>query len=140
MEGPSDRFRQTVMEQIRERHLETAEVEDRDVEAVLSLIAEEVRGDVSTGEFEGQEPDDVLAAVEAWAALLSDTFARSFGPASPFRKKNKAGTESKLMKALRGAANRLKGPLKSAAKRSGASSWGIAVGFPWGVSVSLSWS
>lgn len=135
MHGPSQEFRAKVMGEIKERRLGEAGTDDEQTAAVISLISDEISGDVGVGDLEGQSPEDILAAVDAWAALLSDTMGRSVAPGSAL-----AGWDADPLKRLRVAVNEFQVPLRSAATAFGASGWGVGIGFPAGVSVSVSWS
>ena len=134
MQGPSQEFRTKVMGEIKERRLGEAGVDDDQVAAVISLISDEIGGDVGIAELEGQAPEDILAAVDAWAALLSDTMGRSEASANVL-----PGWAIALLAALRVAVTLLRVPLQAAAKELGASSHSITVGRKSGVAVSLTW-
>jgi hypothetical protein len=85
-----------------------------------------------------EEAEWLLAIVNQWASLASYVSSSVYGPASPMPKRlagwgqNASAQLQKLSKVL------LK-PLAAAAPMVGASGWSISLGFPWGVSIGLSW-
>jgi hypothetical protein len=99
------------------------------------------RGDVGYG-------DDVqraqafaledLAAVESWASLASYAVAHFYAPTSPWPR-DVAGWGKEAVEQLRSIAEKLRTALADAARFLGANSFSIGVGFPWGISVGLSW-
>src|SRR5256885_423215 len=130
MEGPSDDFRRRIGDRLGKLENEEA------VSELLGLIQSELVRDVDRG-FD-QEPNQILASVDGWAGLASHVVARFYAPASPWPF-DIAGWGRTAIRRLRDVANILLRPLSQAAKGSGAASWTIAVGFPWGISVGLTW-
>jgi len=120
---------------------------ENSLERVLDQLAEMVSQDISASEYfqtaspralGEEEGRDLLAAVDAWAGLASAVVARTYAPASPWRR-NVAGWGKKATAALQRITKLLLTPLQVAATALGASSWSIGIGFPWGISISLSW-
>ena len=136
MEGPSEEFRHHTAERI------AALERENDVDSLLGAVAELAEVDArDMGPLDEDGAADVLAAVESWAALASNVVAGYYAPASVFRfRGGLAGWAKGIAKHLRKIAKILLTPLQAAASALGADSWSIGVGFPWGVSVSLTWS
>lgn len=130
MEGPSDDFRRRIGESLGKLG------NDEAVSELLGLIQSELLRDIDKG-FD-QEPNQILASVDGWAGLASHVVARFYAPASPWPL-DIAGWGRAAIRKLRDVANTLRTPLSNAAKGTGAASWTIAVGFPWGISVGLTW-
>lgn len=82
--------------------------------------------------------DDVVEAADAWASVASYAVTRVYfeGPESIWRR---GGFSEKVAKELNAVARTLSGPLRASLQATGASSFSVAVGFPFGVSVGLSW-
>jgi hypothetical protein len=128
MEGPSDDFRVELAHQL--DMVQTEEQLDNvlaEIEDALAVDAEQIT----------ESADDVVAVME-WASVSSYAMARFYGPASPLRK-DLAGYGKKAVKRLTSICDQLRGPLQAALRTTGASSFSISVGFPWGISVSLTW-
>ncbi len=132
MDGPSEEFRNHVA-----RRAEEVQSEE-DLERLLGEIEEAVpayRGEPFPSE---EDPLDVLAAVDAWAALASYAVARFYAPSSPWPGRL-AGWERSAARRLRSIAAKLEPRLRAAAQFAQARSWSIGVSFPWGVQISLTW-
>jgi hypothetical protein len=130
VEGPRPELRAWVGER-----LERLESEE-DVEALLSEIETEAVRDVASGVHGAGE--DILAAVDAWAGLASSVVSRFYAPASPWPR-SVAGWGGRAVARLRRICGVLLPALQAGANAVGASSWSVSVGFPWGISVSLTW-
>lgn len=142
MEGPSEGLRRQVEAQLNElEEISDRQVGDRRVidegqlAEVLGSIENAIGNDLE--EFEQRDPNEELAAIDAWAGLASYAVARVYAPASPFPH---PGWTRRAPENLRRIADKLRGPLKRIAQALGAASWSISVGFPWGVSISVGWS
>lgn len=81
---------------------------------------------------------DQLGAIEAWASAISTVVGRVYAPTSPWRRRV-AGWAKNVASRIRWLTGLLLTPLRTIASALGASSFSIGLGFPWGVSVSLSW-
>jgi hypothetical protein len=122
-----------------------------DVEASLQEILDDLLGELA----EDVDSDDdwqrlpatddiaaaehVLASIEAWSALASYVVASLYAPQSPFPR-GFGGWASGVAERLRDVTTRLHGPMTAVARVLRPDSWSIGVGFPWGVSVGLSWN
>jgi hypothetical protein len=102
---------------------------------ILARIEDELEADLAEG---GDDGPAGLAAVDAWAGLASYAIGRFYAPASPWPYQ-KGGWDKMAPERLRRIGESLRGPLEQAARALGAASWSIGVGFPWGVSVSVTW-
>lgn len=131
MEGPSEHLRARVGER-----LDTIEAEHQ-LEELLAEIESEAQDDVAGG-FDGENGEDILAAVDAWAGLASTVVSRFYAPASPWPR-SVAGWGRRALVRLRRICSVLLPALQAAANAVGATSWSISVGFPWGISIGLSW-
>lgn len=78
MTGPSSEVREHFAGVFHE--LRGDEVPEERLEAVLDDIAATLEQEAGTGEAEGQPPEEVLAAVEAWAGLASHAIYVYYGP------------------------------------------------------------
>jgi hypothetical protein len=130
VEGPSDALR----EHIATRAEETESEEELD--DVLSEIEDAMSTDFAT--VESDDPIDDLAAIDAWAGLASYAVARFYAPSSPWPRRL-GGWGKRAARRLRRIVSALEPRLKTAAQKTGASSWSIGVSFPWGIQVSLTW-
>ena len=106
------------------------------LDEILGMIEVEVEVALESGPEENEHSE--LAAVDAWAGLASYAVARFYAPTSPWPW-HKAGWSKKAPERLRRIANRLRPPLEKAAHALGAASWSVSVGFPWGISIAVSW-
>ena len=137
MDGPSEDFRAYLVQQA-----ERVESEDQ-LEDLLGEIEKSAERDVSgegdVSEYNAEQATDLLAAVQSWSTVISDTMARFSAPSSPWRQ-GLAGWGKSLLRRLQRIVRILLTPLRLAAKTLQASSYSIGLNFPWGVSVSLTWS
>ena len=128
MEGPSDDFRATVWERAVGIDAEDAVAE------LLDDIAHAMARDLETGLG---DPLQDLAAAESWASVASHPMARMSAPAGPWPR-NVAGWGARAVGRLPTIANSPGAALAPVVAALGAAS-SIAVSFPWGISISLSW-
>ncbi len=132
MQGPDAAFRRRLVERMDE-----VESED-ELEGVLDEIDEALVADLALEEVYEQDPEEVLAAAEAWAGVASYAVARFYGPASPWPR-NVGGWGRKAVGRLRRISARLVPPLQQVQQALGSASFSIGVSFPWGLSIGLSW-
>lgn len=130
MNGPDDEFRARVAVRAEEIGNEAA------LDALLGEVEEALLGDIELGV--GENPNDDLAAVESWAAVASFAVARFHAPASPWPR-DLAGWGKTAAARLRSIANTLSTILRTVAQALAAASFSIAISFPWGISIGLSW-
>jgi hypothetical protein len=130
MEGPSTEYREQIYAK-----LEAVSTED-ELEGLLEELSADLERDLS--EVDVEDADDVLASVEAWTALISHAVAYFYAPRSPWPNPF-GGWDKKVVARLRSTAGKLHGPLQNVRNALGAQSYSISVGFPWGVSLGLSW-
>lgn len=136
MTGPSEDLRRIVGDRV--LSLKPSIEDEARLERVLSEeIGPRIRDDVGNGStLPSQDPAEVLAAVEAWAGLISFAVGSFYGPQS---RMTVPGWAQNIPQKLRELTGWLLKPLEIAAKALGASSWTISVNFPFGVSVGLAW-
>jgi len=130
MNGPDDEFRGRVAAIADEVASETQ------LEQLLDEIQDQLLADVEGGA--GERPDDDLAAIESWASVASYAVGRFHAPASPWPR-DIAGWGNNAASRLRSIANILSRVLRAIVRELEAASFSIAVGFPWGISIGLSW-
>lgn len=134
MNGPTEELRALVGGQLQALREEGSEDH---LDGFLAEIESLVQGDIDHG-FDDQDPIELLAAVDAWAGLASHVMSGFYAPASPWPR-SVAGWGTKALKRLRSICVTLQSALQAAATALGAASWSISVGFPWGISVGVSW-
>lgn len=130
MNGPDAEFRARVAVVAEEVGNEAA------LDTLLGEVEEALRADIELAA--GENPNDDLAAVESWAAVASFAVARFHAPASPWPR-DLAGWGKTTARRLRSIADTLLTILRNAAQALAAASFSIAIGFPWGISIGLSW-
>jgi hypothetical protein len=130
MNGPEDELRGRVADVAEEVASEAA------LEDLLAEIEDALRADIEHGA--GETPEDDMAAIESWASVASYAVARFHAPASPWPR-DLAGWGKNAAGRLRSIANALSAVLRGVAHAAGATSFSIAVGFPWGITIGLSW-
>lgn len=115
---------------------------DEQSEARLHGVLERLAAELSEVKDQNQEqtPDELLSVVEAWAGLASYATVRTYGPESPWPSGGWAGWSDSITKRLRDLCHQMEHHLSTAALGVGADGWSIGLAFPWGVTVSLSWS
>jgi hypothetical protein len=113
---------------------------DDEFRARVAVRAEEIGNEAALDALlgAGENPNDDLAAVESWAAVASFAVARFHAPASPWPR-DLAGWGKTAAARLRSIANILSRILRTVAQALAAASFSIAIGFPWGISIGLSW-
>lgn len=139
MQAPNDGLREEVA-QILDRVTHDVVVGDDAGEESLDQVLEMIEAGANLALESGLDNDGEaeLAAVDAWAGLASYAVARFYAPNSPWPW-HKGGWSQSAPRRLRRVANSLRPPLERAASALGAASWSVSVGFPWGVSISLTW-
>lgn len=130
MQVPQDSVRLEVGEQAR------ATQNEAELDQLLARL-EDLTLTAAAGDDADQQPDERLAAVEAWASLASYVVAVFYAPRSPWR--DEAGWSEKAIERLRRIAHGLRDQLASVMHALGASGFFISVGFPWGLSVGINW-
>ncbi|MFG1963124.1 hypothetical protein [Nonomuraea sp. NPDC049028] len=133
----------TLRAYVAERARQLASERDEDgLNSLLEEIQQRINIDVAIEEdhppLEIEEARYVLVVVEAWASVISDAMVRFYGPESPL-KQTLAGWSASIITRLHQLYNVLGRALGFAGAALGAADFGISAGFPWGVSVSLSW-
>ncbi len=115
---------------------------DEQSEARLHEVLERLAAELSeaSDQNQEQEPAELLSMVEAWAGLASYATVRTYGPESPWPSRGWAGWSDSITKRLRDLCHQMEHHLATAALGVGADGWSIGLAFPWGVTVSLSWS
>lgn len=113
----------------------------RDEEAfagVLDRIADEARDDLERVAGLTDDGDELIAAAEGWASVASYATTRFYfeGPESIFKR---GGYSKDVASRLHRVVKELAPTLRRALHATGASAFSIAVGFPFGVSVGLTW-
>ena len=83
------------------------------------------------------QAEEQLATIDAWASLISYAVARVYAPASPWPRR-RAGWAQSMVRKLQKIVKRLQSLLAPVAKALHAIHFSIAIGFPWGVSVGMS--
>jgi hypothetical protein len=114
------------------------EVDSEDaLEGLLDEIVGAIEADVD-GNFSGEQEDELFAAVESWASVVSHAVAHYYAPSSPWPR-NLAGWGTRVTARLQRAIQILLRPLQVVQQAVGASSCSISGNFPWGISVGFSW-
>jgi hypothetical protein len=126
MNGPDDDLRT----RIASRPLKT----EREAEDALAEVLEFATGD----SYPSDDPEQDLAAIESWASVASYVVARCYGPQSPLRP-DFAGWSKGAADKLRRVAAALLDALRAVGAALQAAQVTISVGFPWGVSIGLTW-
>jgi hypothetical protein len=134
--GPSEDLRRKVGDMV--LSLKPSIEDEAGLERVLSEeIGPRIRDDIGNGStLPSQDPAEVLAAVEAWAGLVSFAVGSFYGPQSPPKV---PGWAQNIPQRLRELTGWLLQPLEIAARALGATSWTISVNVPFGVSIGLGW-
>ncbi len=124
MDGPKDRLRVEIAQELDRLTVEVAERdEDAFGEEQLDEILVRIQNEVEAALEAGPQDDghSELAAVDAWAGLASYAVARFYAPTSPWPWK-KGGWTDKAPERLRHIADKLRPALEWAAKTLGAAS------------------
>jgi hypothetical protein len=143
MQPPSDQFREEVAQRTEDSIL--SNLSDQAQEGLLENLLDDIdarmnqsaTGIDQSSELTEDEADDQLATIDAWASLISYAVARVYAPASPWPRR-RAGWAQSLVRKLQKIVERLQALLAPVAKALHAVHFSIAVGFPWGVSVGMS--
>jgi hypothetical protein len=141
MNGPSEPLRQAVVALSMDLDERPDLFAEQSLLRIFDIIGEEMNSDLERQEDLGDNREsayDQLGAIDAWASVISTAVARMYAPTSPWRRKV-AGWAKKVAERLRWLTGLLLTPLRAVAAVLGATSYGISVAFPWGVSVDLSW-
>jgi hypothetical protein len=141
MKAPRDEFRVEIARDLDRLTEEVAaQGDDASGEDQLDEILSRIQREVEVAAESSPQNDEhsEMAAVDAWAGLASYAVARFYAPASPWPWKM-AGWKKNAPERLRRIADSLRPALERAARALGAVSWSVSVGFPWGVSISVTW-
>jgi len=111
---------------------------EKQLAGVLEEIATEADNDLEKVDTTGDAGHELVAAVEAWASVASYATTRFYfeGPESIFKG---GGFGKSVVSSLQRHAKTYSGHLRRALAATGASSFSITVGFPFGLSVGLTW-
>jgi hypothetical protein len=114
------------------------QLDEEALAGVLDRIADEARTDLERVVERGFDGDELIAAVEGWASVASYATTRFYfeGPESIFKR---GGYSKDVTSRLHRVVKELAPTLRRGLHATGASSFSIAVGFPFGVSVGLTW-
>lgn len=107
---------------------------------VLGRIVDVANGDLRRQQSESGESEHELAGgVTAWASVVSYATTRFYfeGPESILKR---GGYSKSVVSRLEEAALTFRSFLEAALRSTGAVSFSISIGFPWGVSVGLDWT
>lgn len=150
MNGPTNEFREVVFLRLKELsntvdgvRVVTPELEEQ-LDVILSEVNSAVSADVEASSIlksrnvSTGNAYQLLAAVDQWASVASYVVAWLYAPQSPSPERM-AGWAGTIAETLRKIATALLKALATAAKSLRASSWSIGLGFPLGISVSLTW-
>jgi hypothetical protein len=149
--GPSNGYRQTVFDRLKrlENVQEGVRVVTPRLETQLDEILSDIYGEISNAVERSRIPksgrmgrataDQTLTAVDEWASVASYAVSWLYAPQSPSPEKM-AGWARAISDKLRTIVNALLTALAAAAKSLGALSWSIGLGFPWGISVAVTWN
>lgn len=111
---------------------------DDGVQQALDLICGAVDAERKARSWLSMEdPYEVLGAIDAWAGLMSYVVADAYAPHSKMRY---AAWMKEVSTLLRKAADELRGALEWVVQKLHCTGFSISVGYPWGVSVGLSFS
>jgi hypothetical protein len=143
MQPPSDELREEVAQATEGAilsDLSDQAQEDR-LEGLLEYIGARMN-DSATGidqltELTEEQAEEQLAAIDAWASLISYAVARVYAPASPWPRR-RAGWPERIVRRLQQVVKDLRSLLAPVARALRAVHFSIAVGFPWGVSIGMS--
>ncbi|MDN5762433.1 MAG: hypothetical protein L0H41_08975 [Microlunatus sp.] len=143
MDAPNDEMRYRAAEvsvNWRPGDYPDAQVE-QELDEVLGQLEDEMSQSIDIGArvetLTEEEAEDQLAAVDAWAGLISSVIGRAYAPASPWPRRS-AGWDKRIVKRLRRMATKLRAALAPVSSALGAVHFSISVGFPWGIAIGLS--
>jgi hypothetical protein len=143
MDAPSNETRYLVAEA--SSSLRVSDFPDEEVEQQLDELLGRLEDQMSQSIEAGarseyltvEDAEDQLAAIDAWAGLISSVIGQVYAPASPWPRRA-AGWDKRIVKRLRRMANKLRAALQPVAAALGAVHFSISVGFPWGIAVGIS--
>lgn len=147
MQGPEQGIRAQVAQYI--DAYDGARDPEEVLQGTLDFILGEVRRDAeNTSSDFVDDPYAELAAIDSWAGLASHAVQTLYAPGSPnflswWQGRNNvdklAGWAKGAVETLRKIADALRQRLVAVAKQLKSFSFSVGVGFPWGVSISISW-
>lgn len=145
MNGPHESFRELIADELDIITREAAAAvrgrgaaNEEKLEFILEHILREMTDASTIAPVSLEAADGSLAAVEAWAGLASYAVARFYAPASPWPR-DLAGWSTKVVERLREISEKLRRELARAVALLKPESYSVGVGFPWGISISLTW-
>ena len=141
MQQPKYELRQRIAEQSQQLRGLADEEAEKGLEDLLTEIQKKLETELRENPPEQQESDsaEIVSSCHAWASLASHAVAEVYAPNSPFPR-NVAGWGQNAIRCLNQISATLRTPLAVAKRPIGAGFYSISVGFPWGVSISFSWS
>jgi hypothetical protein len=143
MQPPSDQLREEVAQRTEDSIL--SNLSDQAQEGLLENVLDYIDAGMiqsftdidQLSELTEDQADEQLATAEAWASLISYAVARVYAPASPWPRR-RAGWAQSMVRKLQKLVKRLQSVLAPVAQALHAVHFSIAVGFPWGVSIGMS--
>ncbi|MER6364430.1 hypothetical protein [Kitasatospora sp. NPDC001527] len=137
MQGPSDEQRLELGARVEEVTTE-GQLEDL-LEVIEAMITEDIGPGVELGEGDVEQADNELAAMYAWASVVSYVVVFFYGPTSPFHRMA-AGWAKKVVARIQKIANKIAQILRNAVSVVGATGFSISVGAPWPtLAIALNW-
>lgn len=140
MNPPTNELRESVSRRVVEiRAMPDAEV-DTILDEVIAQINGELQRELDQNPLSGDHANaqELAAACDAWASLVSHALVQAYAPMSPFPR-NVAGWGQRAIQRVQQFSATLRGPLAVAQQGLNASSYSISVGFPWGISIGFTW-
>jgi hypothetical protein len=142
MQGPNAGFREHIAKRI--DGLETVGDPERELDTILANIQDVAGNDPASPVDSVDAAYRELGAIEAWASLASDAFQAVYESRSPnlLKKMGKkvAGSTEANMERLRRIAGEWRDPLREVARALGGVGFGVGIGFPGGISISISYT
>ncbi|MGW4896801.1 leishmanolysin-related zinc metalloendopeptidase [Kitasatospora sp. NPDC004240] len=137
MESPSHQSSiPSPSEELRQRINAISFEREEDCFEALVIIDSEL-GEVLAQSTHGIHDEDLLAAVDEWASLISYVTASTYAPHSPMMF---PGWSHNITVRLQEMCDKLRRLLVRAAEQAQALNYSIGVAFPWGIQISLGWS
>ena len=143
MRAPTDQLRQEVAQRTESSILTNLsdEAQEQSLESLLDYIDSEMNQSATVidelTQLTEDQAEDQLATIDAWASLISYAVARVYAPASPWPRR-RAGWGQSMVSKLQKIVKRLQSLLKPVATALHAAHFSIAISFPWGVSIGMS--
>jgi hypothetical protein len=143
MRPPSDQLREEVSQRTESSILSNLSLQEQEqrLENLLDYIDVRINQSATDidqlPELTESQAEDQLASIDAWVSLISYAVARVYAPASPWPLR-RAGWKESLVRELRQIVKRFQSLLTPVARALRAVNFSIAVGFPWGVSIGMS--